>query len=857
MSIRFGCPSCGKKYAVNEQMMGRTVKCSACDKAFNIPKDPSASGSSSSKLKPARPMRQAASLPQSAPAPTPQGAAANKPPAASSQSAKPPKRTSSASGEFSIETGESSVAASRHVSRPKATKSKNGIALPKIPLVWLCGGGAIAASLIIGVIVVVSMSSPKDTQLVQGNNRGSESANQSNNAAAAKDNEKKPRNDDANSAKEKKEKTDNRFAIGADIKKNDLDRFASKSDTDQPLPKGKAGLIIEWPAHERQQAAMRVNGKPASINNYRGTVKVHYDPGKYDLVLYRMGFQEFRQTVDLTAGVFVTVQPQWKAARVAHRPKVRPDMVKNLDDWSQDFEAAKVRAASEEKDILVAFMGTDWSHWCIRMNWEVFFTEQFKSYADENFVLVLADFPRKQLAKSKVQSAERNEKLSDQFDVDGYPTLIFADSAGHPYGRSNYIEGGFPAFTKAVDELQSGRKERDAVFAKVDEAESGIDKLKAAKAALQWLDENESLSQFESKISEWKALADEHDPENEENYHEVFFKAHWLVQVDAADEEDEETLLALVDELDEWSESREFSDANVGGRMHLTAAMILSMFDMKEEALAHVKAGLEYEPDDYMIAGRLRAGERALSPERGSGSGFVVDKSGYIMTNHHVVATALPPGQRGAYETVEEESDDEEDGESKKKKPKNNYIVVRVPGQDEPVPAEIIAHNVELDMALIKIDPPKGVKFNPIRVSTEAAGRGSPVCALGYPLGDALGAGLKMTIGNVSGLPDKVNNGMVLLDCTVNPGNSGGPLCDNKGNCIGMVTAKTGGYSIDSYGMARPADDIQEFLIENLPGYKGTKRASKKRLDWGEVDKKVSDSVLMIVIMREQTPDFD
>ena len=67
MSIRFGCPSCGKKYAVNEQMMGRTVKCSACAKSFNIPKDLSASESSSSKLKPARPMRQATSLPQSAP----------------------------------------------------------------------------------------------------------------------------------------------------------------------------------------------------------------------------------------------------------------------------------------------------------------------------------------------------------------------------------------------------------------------------------------------------------------------------------------------------------------------------------------------------------------------------------------------------------------------------------------------------------------------------------------------------------------------------------------------------------------------------------------------------------------------
>ena len=66
--------------------------------------------------------------------------------------------------------------------------------------------------------------------------------------------------------------------------------------------------------------------------------------------------------------------------------------------------------------------------------------DEFKKYADANFVLVMIDFPR-----GKPQSDDQkkaNSALSDKFHVDGYPTLVVVDSDGHELGRTSGYEPG-------------------------------------------------------------------------------------------------------------------------------------------------------------------------------------------------------------------------------------------------------------------------------------------------------------------------------------------------------------------------------------------------------------------------------
>jgi len=97
----------------------------------------------------------------------------------------------------------------------------------------------------------------------------------------------------------------------------------------------------------------------------------------------------------------------------------------------------------------------------------------------------------------------------------------------------------------------------------------------------------------------------------------------------------------------------------------------------------------------------------------------------------------------------------------------------------------------------------------------------------------------------------------LMLDAKVNPGNSGGPVCDAYGRVVGIVTAKSLRGSlfssveidspiVESYGMAIPAKDVESFLKANLPAYQAPKAAHQK-MSWNEVDREISSSVVMIM----------
>jgi len=171
------------------------------------------------------------------------------------------------------------------------------------------------------------------------------------------------------------------------------------------------------------------------------------------------------------------------------------------------------------------------------------------------------------------------------------------------------------------------------------------------------------------------------------------------------------------------------------------------------------------------------------------------------------------------------------------------------PDEKVRVPAKVVAKDEDGDMALLKVEVPEQIELKPISISAAGVQRGARVGAFGYPGGGAVGSGLKLTVGIVSSLPDQTD-GMLLLDCRVNPGNSGGPLCDSHGSVIGMVTAKSlSTFDTDSYGMALPAANLKKFLTKHLPKDCPMPEAatSTKRLEWDEIDRMVGASVLMIV----------
>lgn len=113
-------------------------------------------------------------------------------------------------------------------------------------------------------------------------------------------------------------------------------------------------------------------------------------------------------------------------------------------EWLTDLPKAQAKAKAEKKDVLINFTGSDWCGFCIKLQKEVFTTDEFKEFATKNFVLVELDFPRKKELSADLKAA--NKKLQDQYQVKGFPTLVLLDGDGKKVGQMvGYGGGGFKA----------------------------------------------------------------------------------------------------------------------------------------------------------------------------------------------------------------------------------------------------------------------------------------------------------------------------------------------------------------------------------------------------------------------------
>ncbi|MGZ0655958.1 thioredoxin family protein [Coraliomargarita sp. W4R53] len=120
------------------------------------------------------------------------------------------------------------------------------------------------------------------------------------------------------------------------------------------------------------------------------------------------------------------------------------------EGWMTDFNAAKAKAAAENKPLLVDFTGSDWCGWCIKLKEEVFSQTAFQEYAQDELVLVELDFPQ-----GKPQSAElkeQNATLAQQYGIRGFPTILILSPEGELIEKTGYRRGGADQY---VDHIQA------------------------------------------------------------------------------------------------------------------------------------------------------------------------------------------------------------------------------------------------------------------------------------------------------------------------------------------------------------------------------------------------------------------
>lgn len=134
----------------------------------------------------------------------------------------------------------------------------------------------------------------------------------------------------------------------------------------------------------------------------------------------------------------------------------------NLDaaeaKWLTNFDTVKQQAQKENKAILMDFTGSDWCPPCKALKKNVFDKPEFEKFAAEKLVLMELDFPND---KSKVtkEVAASNKKLSEQFKIEGYPTIIVLDKSGKELGRMVGYGGDSPsAYIKKLEGFMAKAK---------------------------------------------------------------------------------------------------------------------------------------------------------------------------------------------------------------------------------------------------------------------------------------------------------------------------------------------------------------------------------------------------------------
>ncbi len=195
----------------------------------------------------------------------------------------------------------------------------------------------------------------------------------------------------------------------------------------------------------------------------------------------------------------------------------------------------------------------------------------------------------------------------------------------------------------------------------------------------------------------------------------------------------------------------------------------------------------------FAPASEAPSSDTLFERQRSTGSGVIVDATGYIVTNHHVVE-----GARRVQVMLPILRD-----------PSTDRSIVRPRGRV--VEARIVGIDEETDIAILKVEETglRALAFG----DSDALKPGQIVCAFGSPLG--LENSMSMGVVSAVGRQLEPDGPMVYVqtDAPINPGNSGGPLVDTEGRVVGISTlilSQSGGN--EGLGFAAPSNIVQSIF---------------------------------------------
>lgn len=162
------------------------------------------------------------------------------------------------------------------------------------------------------------------------------------------------------------------------------------------------------------------------------------------------------------------------------------------------------------------------------------------------------------------------------------------------------------------------------------------------------------------------------------------------------------------------------------------------------------------------------------------GTAFVVSPDGYMLTCAHCVDGAVEAEVRLDQQTYR---------------------------------CRVIAADNRLDTALLKIEA-SGLPFLALAESSKVE-LAEPIRVIGFPIASKIGDNLKVTAGEVSGFTEVRGQKLIQTDAALNPGNSGGPVVDERGNVIGIASSKIVAEDVSNIAFCVPSDFVRRWAAKH------------------------------------------
>jgi thioredoxin-related protein len=113
-------------------------------------------------------------------------------------------------------------------------------------------------------------------------------------------------------------------------------------------------------------------------------------------------------------------------------------MLSFSQEW-KTFEEAKILAQKENKNIILVFSGSDWCAPCIKLDKNIWQSEEFKAEAAQKWILVRADFPKKKANALPQNLQNENKELAEKYNKEGnFPLVVVMDKNTKVTGKTGF-----------------------------------------------------------------------------------------------------------------------------------------------------------------------------------------------------------------------------------------------------------------------------------------------------------------------------------------------------------------------------------------------------------------------------------